>query len=160
MTIQENTNDHYQRYWDYLHILARMQMGPQFAGKLDVSGVVQQTLWEACAAHQQICPLDEAQRVAFLRRILVNNMKDEIRKFSTAARDIARELSLEAVDASSQRLAALIATDQPPPSEAVLREGRSLCLYLVRACFKTVSRPMLAAVSSKNSPSSERESGF
>ena len=34
-------------YRTYLNVLAKLQIDPRLQGKIDLSGVVQQTLWEA-----------------------------------------------------------------------------------------------------------------
>src|SRR5262245_65002913 len=94
-----------ERFRDYLHLLARLQLNPRWQGKVDLSGVVQQTLLEAHRALARLRDQNDAQRLAWLRQILTNNLRDEVRKLGTAARDVTRELSLEgALDASSARL--------------------------------------------------------
>jgi hypothetical protein len=65
-----------ERYRDYLHLLARLHLDPRLRGKVDLSGVVQQTVPKAYQARQ--CA------TAWLRRALANNPTDEVRK-STAA---------------------------------------------------------------------------
>src|SRR5436305_2140821 len=99
-----------ERYRDYLHLLAHLQVEPRLRAKIDLSGVVQQTLLEA---HQA----GGAVGLAWLRRVLANNLGDEIRKATAAKRDLGREQSLEAaLDASSARLDGWRAGDQSSPS--------------------------------------------
>src|SRR5262249_54937106 len=85
-----------EQYRDYLLLLARLHVAPQLQAKVDLSGVVQVTMLEASQALPELRGQTEPQRAAWLRRILVNNLADEMRRFGTGKRDVARECSLEA----------------------------------------------------------------
>jgi RNA polymerase sigma-70 factor (ECF subfamily) len=118
-----------ERFREYLTLLARVQMDPRLQGKLDLSGVVQQTLLEAHLARGQTAGWDEGQVLAWLRRVLANNLTDEVRKLGTRGRDVGRECSLEAaLDQSSARLAAWLADDGPSPSQRAEAHEQSLRL--------------------------------
>jgi RNA polymerase sigma-70 factor (ECF subfamily) len=98
-----------ERYRDYLQLLARLQVDARLQAKVDLSGVVQQTLLEAHQAWEKLRSWDEAQRTAWLRKALANNLTDELRKLGTARRDVARVRSLDAaLEESSARLEALL----------------------------------------------------
>jgi RNA polymerase sigma-70 factor, ECF subfamily len=111
---------------EYLLLLGRMQLSPQLWGKVDLSGVVQQTLWEA----EKASPPD-AQRLPWLRKLLANNLRDEIRKLSAKRRDVRREASLEAsLEESSTRLEAWLAQKGSSASQQLIRSeelGRLAC---------------------------------
>ncbi len=116
-------------YREYLRLLAQLQIDPLLQGKIDLSGVVQQTMLEADRALPQY-EIENAEHLgACLRRILANNMTDEIRKLRTGKRDVSRERSLEAaLEQSSARLQPWLATDQSSPSGHALREERAIRL--------------------------------
>jgi RNA polymerase sigma-70 factor (ECF subfamily) len=118
-----------ERFRAYLLLLARMQLDPSMQGKVDLSGVVQQTLLEAHRAMDQLRQWDEPRQLAWLRRALANNLTDEVRKLGTAARDVGRECSLEAeLEQSSARLEGWLASEDSPPPEQAVRNEQLLLL--------------------------------
>jgi RNA polymerase sigma-70 factor (ECF subfamily) len=125
----QDANQELERFREYLGLLARLQLGSRLQGKVDLSGVVQQTLLEAHQALGRFRDQSEDRKAAWLRRILANNLRDEVRKLGAAVRDVARERSLEAeLEESSSRLEAWLAADQSSPSQQVMRQERLLAL--------------------------------
>jgi len=125
--------DHFlEQYRDYLRLLARVQVDPRVRGRIDLSGAVQQTLFEA---HQILREGDghtDEQRLAWLRKCLANNLRDEFRKLNAEMRDVKRERSLEAaLGQSSQRLEAWLVATGSSPSENC--RSRELALQLATA---------------------------
>ncbi len=110
------------RYRGYLLVLAQAQVEPDLHARLDLEGVVQQTLLEAW----QSAP-DRAGWGTWLRRLLAHNLADELRRLRTEKRDIGRERSLEAnLTATSMRLGELLAAKQSTPSARLNREEKAL----------------------------------
>ena len=113
----------------YLSMLARARVDPRLQGKLDMSGVVQQTLLEAHRSLERMGDWNEAQKAAWLRRMLANNLADEIRKLRTQGRDVGREQALDvALEESSAKLEAWLVAEQSSPSERAERNEQTLQL--------------------------------
>jgi RNA polymerase sigma-70 factor (ECF subfamily) len=124
---QDSNREQFGRYRQYLLVLARLQIAPQLRGKLDPSDLVQQTLLKACEGADQL--RDEVTLAAWLRRILVNELAGELRRFRAEKRDLALERSLEArLAESSARLDAWLAGDGTTPSEQLEREDELIAL--------------------------------
>ncbi|MBC8874524.1 MAG: sigma-70 family RNA polymerase sigma factor [Planctomycetes bacterium] len=118
-----------ERFREYLCLMARLQLDSRLQGKVDVSGVVQQTLLEAYQAMAEFQHRNEDNQVAWLRQILANNLVDEVRKFHAKARDVDRERQLEvALEQSSSRLEAWLAAEQSSPSQRAMRHEQLLQL--------------------------------
>jgi RNA polymerase sigma-70 factor (ECF subfamily) len=109
----------FESYRAYLHLLARLQVPRHLHGKLDLSGIVQTTLFEAHRSQEDLRAQDPGP---WLRRILVHNLTDELRKWGAGKRAGDREQSLEkALSDSSSRLEALLAADQSSPVQKAIR---------------------------------------
>jgi RNA polymerase sigma-70 factor (ECF subfamily) len=116
-----------ERYQNYLRWLARLQIDRRLQAKVDLSGLVQQTLLEAYHALPALGARSPAEMTAWLRRILANNLADELRKLGTAKRDIRRERSLEAaLEESSSRLEAWLSAEGSSPSQKAQRHEQAL----------------------------------
>jgi len=119
----------FEKFRDYLRLLARLHLDPRLRGKLDPSDVVQQTLLEAYEAAEQFRGRTDAEAAAWLRQSLAHNLADALRAFGQAKRDVGRERSLdEAIQASSARLAHWLAADQSSPSQQAEDHERAVQL--------------------------------
>jgi RNA polymerase sigma-70 factor, ECF subfamily len=115
--------DRWEQFRDFLAVMARAQCSARWQGKVDLSGVVQQTLLEACAADEQLADANDAQKAAWLKRALTNNLADEVRKLTAARRGAGRERSLEAEMAESMsRLERLLPGTSATPSRQAMRQ--------------------------------------
>ena len=120
---------HLERYRSYLMLLVRLQLQPPLRGKVDLSGVVQQTLWEAVQVLEKSAGVSIEEPTALLRRLLANNLADEFRRHHALKRDAAREQSLEAALAeSSARLEGMLVAHQSSPSQQAERNEELLQL--------------------------------
>src|SRR6185312_3991659 len=84
----------FERYREYLGFVAGLHLDPQLQGKVDLSGVVQQTLLEAHLAQDGLRSQPSHNQLAWLRSVLAHNLADEIRKVKSEKRDVRRERSL------------------------------------------------------------------
>lgn len=117
------------RYRPYLHMLARFQFDDVLQGKLDASDVVQQTLLEAHQSMAEFRGKSEQEKAAWLRRILTNNLGDELRKFRRLKRDVGLEASLEAaMNESTARLEKWLAIEEGTPSDCAIANEQLIAL--------------------------------
>jgi RNA polymerase sigma-70 factor, ECF subfamily len=114
-----------ERYRSYLLLLARQQIDSHLQAKVDLSGIVQQTLLEAHQEPKEA--LEDRQRLAWLRRILARNLMDEIRKVRADKRDVHREIS-NSLEASAAKLDAWIVAEQSSPSQQAIRNEQLIRL--------------------------------
>jgi RNA polymerase sigma-70 factor (ECF subfamily) len=118
-----------EQFRPYLDLLVRRRIDGRLRGKVDASGVVQQTLWEAHRGLKDFRGKSQAELAVWLRQILIRNLTDEVRKLGAGKRDLARERSLEqAVQQSAARLEAWLALEQSSPSQQAVRHEQLLGL--------------------------------
>lgn len=120
------TLDHFR---SYLYLLARAHLGPRVQNKIDASDLVQQTLLDAHAKRKQFRGDTDAERAAWLRKILTCNLADALRHQHRAKRDVSRQRSLEAqIDDSFCRADSWLAASQSSPSQHVTKKEELLSL--------------------------------
>jgi len=118
-----------EQYRAYLRLLARLHLDPRLRGKLDPSDIVQQTLLQAFQGLTQFRGKTPGELAAWLRQILARNLALAVRDFARGKRDIAREQSLQqAIDASSSRLDAWLASEETSPSQRAIANEQALRL--------------------------------
>jgi RNA polymerase sigma-70 factor (ECF subfamily) len=136
--------DDLRRWRDYLALLAGAHLDARLRAKIDLSGVIQQTLLEAHQKHAMLKVEHPAQELAWLRRILANNLADELRKLAAGKRDLSRERSLEAqLEQTSARLEGWLAAEQSSPSERAERGEEALRLAEALAALPEAQREAL-----------------
>jgi len=134
----------WERFREFLLLLARMQADARWQGKLDLSGVVQQTLLEAYQDGEKLADATDAQKAAWLKRALANNLGDELRKLTTARRDAGRERSLQvALDQSHSRLERLLPDAHGTPSKEAVRAERGVELAQALAALPEAQRQVI-----------------
>lgn len=133
-----------ERFRPYLRLLARLQLGRRWQGKLDASDVVQQTLLQAFQGLPRLRASTDSAVATWLRRILANNLANAMRDLTRAKRNATREQSLNAaLDASSLRLEAYLAADQSSPSQRAERNEELLRLAAALELLPNAQREAL-----------------
>jgi len=114
----------------YLGFAARAQVESWLKAKVDASDVVQQTMLEACRDFGRFEGGSEQQLLAWLRKILLNNVADFVRHYrGTAKRQVGREVPIRArAEAGSLWGAPEPAASGATPSQEFLRRDNELRL--------------------------------
>lgn len=120
-----DSEEEFEPFRSYLHVLAETQLHARLKSKVDASDVVQQTMLQAYQARTQFRGSSDAERAGWLRTILGNVLCGLARDFSRQRRDVTREQSIQAVEQSSLQLANLLVADGSSPSAAVHRHERA-----------------------------------
>jgi RNA polymerase sigma-70 factor (subfamily 1) len=122
------TTTNVEQYRGYLQALVESQLDDRFRSKVDLSGVIQQTLLEAEHQTQSWLTWTREQQTGWLKRALGNNLIDELRKYQSMGRDVTRELSLQQLQelSSSTVKEVLHAHDTSPSTKAIWNEELQL----------------------------------
>ncbi|MFO1004014.1 MAG: sigma-70 family RNA polymerase sigma factor [Planctomycetaceae bacterium] len=101
-----------QKYRPYLKALATEQLPLQLQSRLDDSDLVQEVLLRASREAEDFRGTSEAQLEAWLREILANCLKDNVRHNRRQMRDIRME---------KRQILSVMAGSDPTPSEQIRR---------------------------------------
>lgn len=89
----------YSRTRSYLLLVANQQVDHGLHAKFGVSDIVQQTQMEAFESLGQFSGESEAEYRSWIKRIVINNLIDESRRYTqTQSRNTRREVSIDLVD--------------------------------------------------------------
>lgn len=86
----------FERCRNYVSLVARNNIESWMRSKVDASDIVQQTMLEAHRCFTEFQGGSEAEWLAWLRRILVHNSQDAIRRYRTDKRQVSQEVALDA----------------------------------------------------------------
>jgi RNA polymerase sigma-70 factor, ECF subfamily len=112
-----------------LLILARIHHDPRLRGKCDPSDIVQLTLLKAHTNQDQFRGQTEAEYLAWLRTILVNQIAEALRKYGRQRRNVKLERSLHAeMDDSASRVTSWLAANCSSPSQRVEQREQILAV--------------------------------
>jgi RNA polymerase sigma factor (sigma-70 family) len=112
----DSTNRTLEEYRKYLETLTYIKVSPRLFRTFGISDIISQTLWEAYQRLNQLREMDEEGKKRYLRRMLINNLLDEIRKDPPVGIVSLAEVNQDAA-ASSCRLQDWLASEEPSPSE-------------------------------------------
>jgi RNA polymerase sigma-70 factor (ECF subfamily) len=134
-------------YLHYLKILATTQLDQKLRHRVSPSDIVQETVCEAHRDFHQFRGGSEREFVAWLRKILVNNLARVVERHVLAGkRDVRREFSLQqmqkAMDRSTMQMDALLIAQGDTPSEVALEHERGVylanCIAQLPEDYRTV----------------------
>ncbi len=116
-------------YRNYLRILARTQLDKFLRVRCDASDVVQETLLEALRDFPRFAGSTERELIAWLRRILVRNLADQVKHHKAQVRTWERQESLEgALDRSCSAVQEALARGTSTPSARACRREQAVLL--------------------------------
>lgn len=155
-----------QKCRQYLLNIANAELADELRAKVAGSDVVQQTLLEACRDFAGFSGHHEAELLAWLRRILLNNLSSLHRQFrDTAKRQLGREVQLDDARLRPGNGRAM-ATGDPSPStevshaeeerlmaEAIARLPEPMRQVIIMRHQKALSFPEIGAEFNRSSDS-------
>jgi RNA polymerase sigma-70 factor (ECF subfamily) len=108
----------------YLMLVAQKELDPALRAKGGASDLVQETLLDAVRAFPQFQGQREEELLAWLRRMLLNNVVSFARRYRDAGkRQVGREIPLENGSGSRERGAGLAAEVPTPSVQAMANEN-------------------------------------
>lgn len=110
------------RYHEYLLLIANQELSEELRPKVGASDLVQESFIEAQRDFRQFHGTTAEEWAAWLRRILLNNLEDQARRYQQRAK---RQLSREDAFGSESDTWSNLAADNEPPSGILRRREDS-----------------------------------
>ena len=114
------------RYRNYMTLLARTEMSPALQRRIDASDIVQETMFELHRNFSQFRGSTENELLGWLRRSLIRNLLDEIKRQRAAKRDVRREQRLSTTEKSGMAMLDQLCASVSSPSQQVSRSEQSI----------------------------------
>jgi RNA polymerase sigma-70 factor, ECF subfamily len=135
-------------YTNYLKLLVAAQMDHRLRVRVSPSDIVQDTFFEAHRDFEQFRGQSTGEFVAWLRKIVVNNILRVVEQHVLAEkRDVRREVSLEEIgrrlEQSTVRLESLLAVEGDSPSGCAVRNEHEILLADALAALPTDYREVI-----------------
>jgi RNA polymerase sigma-70 factor, ECF subfamily len=135
-------------YTNYLKLLVTAQMDHRLRVRVSPSDIVQDTFFEAHRDFEQFRGQSTGEFVAWLRKIVVNNILRVVEQHVLAEkRDVRREVSLEEIgrrlEQSTVRLESLLAVEGDSPSGCAVRNEHEILLADALASLPTDYRDVI-----------------
>ncbi len=119
----------FERYRNYLRLLAAAQAGAGLKLAIEPSDLVQEAFLEAFRDFPDFAGRSEEELMAWLRKILVRNLVDQVRRQEAQARDWRRKESLEEIlERSSATVHEALAAGISSPSVHAMKKERAALL--------------------------------
>ena len=129
-----------EQYREYLRLLGTSQLARELLGKVDLSGIIQATMLDACQVDTKLFASENLQR-AWLRRTFLNNLLDDLRRLRSEKRNVGRERSLDAsLSESASRVNVLLAAETSTPSVKASRTEQAELLLQAIAQLPPLQR--------------------
>jgi RNA polymerase sigma-70 factor (ECF subfamily) len=130
----------WEAFQEYLWLVARDGLDPRLRGKMGASDIVQETFLEAQRDFHAFRGVTREQLLAWLRRLLLNNLMNHRRLFRhTLKRDLKRETSAS----GSNRRADPLASDDTTPSQVAVRREEEQLLEKALECLPELYRRII-----------------
>lgn len=116
-------------YRSYLRLVVSLQIDKPLQEKVSASDLVQATCLKAQKGIGDFAGNSERELIAWLRKILISQLLNELRRYSTLGRDLKLERKLNArSEQSSMMLGSILAAPGRSPSESAVRRERAVLL--------------------------------
>jgi RNA polymerase sigma-70 factor (ECF subfamily) len=125
---RDAVNQALEQYRAYLETLTFIQVDPRIRQKVGMSDIIQNTLLEAYRDLDRIQAMDTDDRKRWLRKMLVHNLLDELRRWQGRPLEVSLEQLMGAAEESFCRLQDWLAAEDKWPGEGLVQKEEGLRL--------------------------------